>query len=300
MATNGIYGTNIPASIDASDIDIYYTYRANLSVTDTDSLTYKKLSSNILKKAVRDNSDDVDSVLEGMYELELPLSVFNKKGYYNIYIKPKEIRCVIADIGTLAAYNDVRGIVVDTSKIGAENRDKFTTNNGLVGYRIIYLDPTTGSRQNYYRLVTSNNRCEPLTQSVTNSNDKIIVYRYNDSSTLTFITVTPSVSPTFNANAIPFIGNTTQEVLFVNTKFEPVLIELEMVDHDADTISTMLEGSQLRDLDNGLVTTFNERDEIYHQSQHYTLKDEYTGVPVYEVKKEQKNDIDFGQTIADK
>ena len=30
-----------------------------------------------------------------------------------------------------------------------------------------------------------------------------------------------------------------------------------MVDHDADTISTMLEGNQLRDLDNGIVTTFN-------------------------------------------
>jgi hypothetical protein len=62
----------------------------------------------------------------------------------------------------------------------------------------------------------------------------------------------------------------------------------------------MLEGSQLRDLENGLVTTYNQNNEIYHQSQHYTLKDEYTGKPVYEVKKNQQNDIDFGQTIDDK
>jgi hypothetical protein len=301
MSTNGVYGTNIPATIDASDIEIYYTYRANQTVTDTDSLVYKKLDSNILKPSQRIGStDDADTVLEGMYDLELPLSVFNRKGFYNVYIKPKEIRCVISDIGTLAAYNDVRGIVVDTSKISSENKDKFSENNGLVGYRVVYLNPNTGGRENYYRLVTSNNRCEPMTQSVTNSNDKIVVYRYNDSSTLTFITVTPSVSSTFNANAIPFIGNVAQEVLFVNTKFEPLLIEIEMVDHDADTISNMLEGSQVRDLENGLVTTFNDNNEIYHQSQHYTLKDEYTGEPVYEVKKNQKNDIDFGQTIADK
>ena len=301
MSTNGVYGTNIPATIDASDIEIYYTYRANQTVTDSDSLVYKKLDSNILKPSQRIGStDDADTVLEGMYDLELPLSVFNRKGFYNVYIKPKEIRCVISDIGTLAAYNDVRGIVVDTSKISSDNQDKFSENNGLVGYRVVYLNPNTGGRENYYRLVTSNNRCEPMTQSVSNSNDKIVVYRYNDSSTLTFITVTPSVSSTFNANAIPFIGNVAQEVLFVNTKFEPLVIEIEMVDHDADTISNMLEGSQVRDLENGLVTTFNDNNEIYHQSQHYTLKDEYTGEPVYEVKKNQKNDIDFGQTIADK
>ena len=301
MSSNGVYGTCIPASVDASDVDIYYTYKPNLSATDAESNTYHKLSSSILKSANREeDSFDADSVLEGMYDLELPLSVFNKKGFYTVYIKPKEIRCVISDIGTLAAYNDVRGIVVDTSKLSDEDKDKFTTNNGLVGYRIVYLNPTNGKRENYYRLVTSNNRCEPLTQSLTNSNDKIVVYRYNDSSTLTFITVTPSVAPTFNANAIPFIGNTTQEVLFVNTKFEPMVIEIEMVEHDADTISNMLEGSQLRDLENGLVTTYNQNNEIYHQSQHYTLKDEYTGKPVYEVKKNQQNDIDFGQTIDDK
>ena len=301
MSANGVYGTTIPASIDASDIDIYYTYRENLSDSNTENLVYKKLDSNILKQSNRtQENSEADNILEGVYDLELPLSVFNKKGFYNIYIKPKEIRCVISDIGTLAAFNDVRGIVVDTSKISQENRGIFTTNNGLVGYRIVYLNPTNGSRQNYYRLVTSNNKCEPLTQSVSNSNDKIVVYRYNDSSTLTFITVTPSVSTTFNANALPFIGNISQEVLFVNTKFEPVMIELEMVDHDADTISTMLEGSQLRDLDNGIVTTYNENNEIYHQSQHYTLKEEYTGTPVYEVKKNQKNDSDVVQTIADK
>ena len=86
----------------------------------------------------------------------------------------------------------------------------------------------------------------------------------------------------------------------VNTLFEPIQIDIEMTTHDADTISYMLENSQLRDLDNGLVTTFNDENEIYHQSEHFTLKDQYTGAPVYEVKENKTNSIDFSQTINDK
>ena len=62
----------------------------------------------------------------------------------------------------------------------------------------------------------------------------------------------------------------------------------------------MLEGSQLRDLDNGIVTTYNDDNEIYHQSEHYTLKDDYTSIPLFEVKKNKKGDIDFTQTLNDK
>jgi hypothetical protein len=62
----------------------------------------------------------------------------------------------------------------------------------------------------------------------------------------------------------------------------------------------MLENSQLRDLDNGLVTTYNDNNEIYSQSEHFTLKDQYTGKPVFEVKQNKKNNVDFSQTIDDK
>ena len=73
-----------------------------------------------------------------------------------------------------------------------------------------------------------------------------------------------------------------------------------MTDHDIDTISTMLEGSQLRDLDNGLITTFNKDNEIYNQKSVYSLKDSETGEPIYEVLKNNENRIDFNQTITDK
>ena len=79
----------------------------------------------------------------------------------------------------------------------------------------------------------------------------------------------------FKDNQSPYIGKVGQEILLVNTLFEPIQIDIEMTTHDADTISYMLEGSQLRDLDNGLVTTFNDKSEIYHQAEHFTLKDQY-------------------------
>jgi hypothetical protein len=112
--------------------------------------------------------------------------------------------------------------------------------------------------------------------------------------------VSPSSAPSFKNNALPYIGKPTQRILLVNTLFEPIQLDIEMCTHDADTISYMLENSQLRDLDNGLVTTYNDKDEIYHQVEHYTLKDGSTGNPVYEVKKNRKNSIDFSQIIDDK
>lgn len=297
--SNGVYGTRIPSNVSQNDVEIYYTYRPTLNSSTSENLIFHKLDSSILVKSSRVLDGEIDNVVEGMYNLKLPVNVFNKKGFYTVYIKPKEIKTVIADVGTLASFPSVRGVVIDTEKIPIADRHLFSTNNGLVGYRIIYFDKSL-ERDDYYRIVTSNNRCEPLTQSVTNANDKVSSYRYNENSTLTFITVSPSSAPSFKANELPYIGLTSQQVVFVNTKFEPISIDIEMVEHDADTISTMLEYSQLRDLDNGLITTFNDDGEIYHQSEHYTLKDEYTGNPVFEVKKMKKDDIDFTQTLEDK
>jgi hypothetical protein len=132
------------------------------------------------------------------------------------------------------------------------------------------------------------------------SSDKSYTYRYNENSTLSFLTVTPSSAPSFKANAAPYIGKPTQRILLVNTMFEPVMIDLELVEHDADTISTMLEGSQLRSLDNGLITTFNSDNEIYNQSENFTLKDSETGQPIYEVKQNRTNNVDYSQTLDDK
>jgi len=296
----GVYGTNIPSTVDSSMVDIYYSYHETRNSDSTERSVFTKLPSNILSKALYNNTESTDNVIEGLYNLKLPLNYFNNKGFYTVYIKPREVSAVIGDVSTLAAHPNVRGIVIDSSTITDEGfRNKLLSNNSLVGYRIIYID-NFGSRMNYFRLVTSNNKCEPVIQASDNSSNKSYTYRYNESSSLVFITLTPSSAPSFKASASPYIGNVAQRILFVNTDFEPVMLDIEMVDHDADTISNMLEGSQLRNLDNGIVTTYNDDNEIYHQTEHFTLKNSETGRPVYEVKNKRVNNIDYTQTLEDK
>lgn len=302
----GVYGTNIPIHIDSNKlsslVDISYCYNESRAYDSLSSSKFKSLPSSVLANCTREVESDsnLDKIVDGMYTLQLPLSDFNKKGFYTVYIKPKEYAINITDVGCLSAYSDVRGIILDTSVISDRIiQNMARTNNGLVGFRIVFLDEN-GVREDYYRIVTSNNKCEPVIQAPNSSSDKTYTYRYDDSSSLTFLTVSPSSAPTFKSNATPYIGKPTQRILLVNTLFEPIQLDIEMVTHDADTISNMLEGSQLRDLDNGLVTTYNEKNEIYAQSEHYTLKENASGNPVYEVKKNKTDSIDFSQTIDDK
>jgi hypothetical protein len=195
-----------------------------------------------------------------MYNLRLPLEYFGKKGIYTVYIKPKEIETRIIDVSTLTGnYTNIRGIVISTSGI---------SDNDLTGYRVEYFNYDDDTvREPYYRIITSCNRCEPVSQNAAGSTmQKSVRYRFNESSNLYFCTLTPSTALSFKSNDLPNIGQTGQKVHLVNTKFNPVMVEIEMVSHDADTISVMLEGSQLRNLDNGIITTFDEDGNIYHQA----------------------------------
>ena len=301
--STGAYGQTIPSRVTSNDIDIFYAYHESRTSDSVENSVFKKLPSSILSDVLYDSEgNSTDNILEGLYNLRLPLEYFNRKGFYTVYIKPKEIPAVIADVSSLTSFPNVRGIVIDSndSSINDESfKNKIHDNNALVGYRIIFLNDN-GTRENYYRLVTSNNRCEPVVQSSNESGNKSYTYRYNETSSLSFLTLTPSVAPSFKSSSAPFIGKPSQRILFVNTLFEPVMLDIEMTDHDIDTLSNMIEGSQLRDLDNGLVTTFDDNGNIIHQSEHYTLKDPATGTPVYEVKKKKTSDIDYSQTLEDK
>ena len=129
-----------------------------------------------------------------MYNLNLPVDTFGKKGIYTIYIKPKEIKCTIADIGSLASYPDIKGIVLDMNMM--ENISDYTSDS-LIGYRIEYLDSNNGTleRQDYYRIITSNQFCEPISQNLTTAHTTSKGYRFNENGTLMFITVPHLYSP---------------------------------------------------------------------------------------------------------
>ena len=288
MATNGVYGTNVGANIDPlNDVEIWYSYSPTRHASDVGKSGFEMLPSSYL--------DDNRMGLDGLYNLNLPLNKFNKKGFYTVYIKPKEIPVVIKDVSVLSSYANVRGIILDIEEVN--DNDYFCsllrTNNALVGYRIKYDDDPS-----LYRIITSNNKVEPVVQNIVDVNSKSTRYRFNDSSSLVFITVTPSSASSFKANSEPFIGNVTDRIKIVNTKFEPIMLDIEMVENDIDTLTTLVNGSQLRDLDNGLLTTFNKQNEIVAQHEFFTMKQD--GVEIFEVKHNKENSIDFSQTLEDK
>ena len=300
---NGVYGTNIPTSISndliANYVDIVYSYSRTRNSTDVEGSKFEKLSSDNMKNVVLSKSETNDNVVDGLYNLKLPTDIFGKKGFYTIYIKPKEIPVTIMDVSTLHDFPTVRGIVIDLKAIPTERKGDASVNNGLVGYRVIYRN-NDGTRSNELRIVTSNNKCEPVVNVSTTTNSKTYSYRYNENSTYTFITVTPSMPLSYKASSTPFIGKATQNIYLVNTLFEPICIELEMVENDIDTVTNILTGNQLRDLNNGLLTTFDKDNNILVQHEMSTLKSSETGTPQYEVKENRSDNIDFTQTITDK
>ena len=123
---SGTYGLQIPVFINNNDIphlvDISYCYHETRSYDSLSDANFKHLDSGILTLARRDQQNsDVDGYVEGMYNLQLPLSDFNRKGFYTVYIKPKEIEAVILDVGNLTAFPNVRGLVLDTTQIKDES-----------------------------------------------------------------------------------------------------------------------------------------------------------------------------------
>jgi hypothetical protein len=297
MAT-GTYGIVRPADVRPEDVEIFYTFTAS---RDKQGSALIKLDSNqVLLKIDNPNKPSSSSfeLFGGMYTLKLPVAQFGVKGFYTIIIKPVEIRTKITDCGVLSAFPDVKGLVFDLATVPANFTNRFE-NNGLVGYRIEYLNPTGVDTKinNLFRVITSNNRCEPVNQNLTNSSQKAIRYRFNDNSTLTFCTVSPGSASSVKPNALPFIGSPNQDVIITNTFFNPIMIEVEMVQHDVETLAFALFGNQTKSLEDGIYTIYNFNNDIYKQYNLYEIKDRFTGKPLFEVR-EERTSIDFTKTFT--
>jgi hypothetical protein len=301
MAT-GTYGIVRPADINPDDVEIFYHFTPSRDKVGNANLI--KLDSNaVLIKIDNPNKSQSNvtnfEVFGGMYTLKLPVANFSTKGFYTIIIKPVEIRTTIVDVGVLSSLADIKGLLFDISALPPNFAGKFE-NDGLVGYRIEYLNTTATSEDakvnNFFRVITSNNRAEPVNQNLTNTNQKAIRYRFNDNSTLTFCTVSPASASNVKPNVLPFIGQPSQNVIITNTFFNPIMIEVEVVQHDVETLAFALFGNQTKSLEDGIYTIYNFNNDIYKQFNLYEIKDQFTGVPLFEIR-EQRNVIDFSKTF---
>jgi len=294
----GTYGTTRPADVSPEDVDIILNYTPSRDVTD--NYVLKSLDAASILRPYFNNSTTGGSnveILGGLYNLRLPSSEFNQVGIYTLYIRPKQIRTSITDCGVLAALPNVKGIVIDLSNVSSADRNKFVS-QGLVGFRVEYLNADGTKIPNFFRIVTSNFYCEPVIQNLTNSSQKAVRYRYTDGvSNLVFCTLSPSSSPTNKPNSTPFIGQPAQSIILSNTYFNPITMEIEMVEYDIQSLAIALYGNQTKSIDDGIYTIYDSDNNIYKQYNLYEIRDQFNNL-LYEVRQDRGTNIDFSKNFT--
>jgi hypothetical protein len=294
----GNYGTIRSADVSPDDVEIVLNYTPSRDETDNFVLT-KLDAKSILRPYFHNATTGGNSgveILGGLYNLKLPADQFNKLGIYTLYIRPAEIRTKITDCGVLSSLPNVKGIVVDLNNVPSQYRNKFV-NQGLIGFRVEYLNSDGTKIPNFFRIITSSFYCEPVVQNLTNTSQKAIRYRYVEStSNLLFCTLSPSSSPTNKPSATPFIGQPDQNIIITNTFFNPITTEVEIVEHDISTLAIALYGNQTKSIDDGIYTIYDSANNIYKQYNLFEVRDQFNEL-LYEVRQDRNNNIDFSKSF---
>jgi hypothetical protein len=298
MAT-GTYGTIRPADVSPEDVEIILNYTPSRDETDNFVLT--KLDATAVLRPYFHNDETGGNnnveILGGLYNLRLPADEFNKIGIYTLMIRPAEIRTKIIDCGVLSALPNVRGLVFDLSQVPSEYKNKFVS-QGLIGFRIEYLNADGTKIPNFFRVITSSFYCEPVIDNLTNTSQKAIRYRYSDNVTnLMFCTLTPSTTPSNRPVAVPYIGQPNQNVIITNTFFNPITLDIEIAEHDFSTLAIALFGNQTKSMDDGIYTMYDTDNNIYRQYNLYEIRDQFNKL-LYEVREDRGDDVDFSKNFT--
>ena len=295
----GSYGTIRPSDVSPEDVQIIMNYTPSRDVTNNFTLT--QLDAQTILRPYFNNTQTGGNagveVLGGLYNLTLPAEQFTALGIYTLYIRPAEIRTTITDCGVLTALPNVKGIVIDITNVPAQFQNKFVP-QGLVGFRIEYLNADGTKIPNFFRVVTSSFFCEPVVTNQVNTTQKAIRYRYVEgNSNLIFLTLSPSSSPTNKPNSTPFIGQPNQSIILSNTYFNPVTLEIEMVEYDISSLAIALYGNQTKSMDDGIYTIYDTQNNIYRQYNLYEIRDQFNAL-LYEVRQSRGNNIDFSKNFT--
>lgn len=292
----GSYGTIRPSDVSPEDVEIIMNFTPSRDVTDNFILTTLDAST-ILKpyfNTPQTGGNTNVEILGGLYNLTLPAETFNALGFYTLYIRPAQIRTSITDCGVLSSLPNVKGVIVDLANVPTQYINKFVP-QGLVGFRIEYLNPDGSKIPNFFRIITSSFFCEPVVVNQTNTTQKSIRYRYVDGiSNLLFLTVSPSSSPTNKPNATPFIGQPNQNIIITNTYFNPVTVDIQMAEYDIDTLAIALYGNQTKSIDDGIYTIYDSNNNIFRQYNLFEIRDQFNSL-LYEVRQSRGNNIDFSK-----
>jgi hypothetical protein len=295
----GVYGITRPADMAPEDVEIIMIYTPSRDYTSTPII--KKLNASQILTPYFNNSSTgggANEILGGMYNLRLPSNEFNNIGIYSLMIRPAEIRTTLTDCGVLASLPSVKGLIVDLNNVPATFRSRFIS-QGLVGYRVEYLNSDGTKIPNFYRVITSSFYVDTVNTQPTGANVNSVRYRYIDSPAarnLVFMTVTPSSSPSNNPAAIPYIGQPGQQVILTNTFFNPFMIEIEMAEYDLNSVAIALYGNQVKAVEPGLYTIYDSQSRIYKQYNLFEIRSDFNDT-LYEVRQDRGNNIDTSQSF---
>ena len=287
----GTIGVTRAADMSINDIEMYYNYMPDRYTSNTDII--KLVASDLLQELKIPSTDSnyygTNSILEGLYDLKLPASIFNQLGIYTIYIKPKTILATIADCSVLSALPTVKGILLNINDPVYPLPTELTADNALQGYRVEYVNSDGTKLRNTVRYIVTSNKVSVSMENVGNTNQKSQRYRFNSLGTQIFLQLTPSSASDVKPNATPFIGDIGQTILISNTFFNPLVIEIELVENTIDTISDIVGGNMVKDIQNGELTHYDKNLVITRQFNLYQIKDNVSDAPLFEVKERKSN-----------
>lgn len=283
----GVYGSRRSANPSGNDVDILYAFSP--SREELGDLQFTPLYGSVTEAEFR-------SILgaDGGYKLRLPASIFNKLGFYLVLIKPKSFRTQIVDCSFVVTNNDTE---IQISKKGIViPKLEFQTSGSLIGYQIEYFDDNGNKIKNFHRIITSSDIVSVSTNN-NNSNANSTSYVLNPNGNNLFLTLTPDEASLISNEQKADLGSAGQSILISNTFFDPTMVEVEMVNQTMETLSWLLGGNSVRNLETGEYSIFDDNNRLYKQFNLLTRKSQFNNGNL-DIR-EEKRDVNLDQNFND-
>lgn len=296
--STGNYGIIRGSTVEPSDVEIIWFYQPTRDYQG--NITVNRLTSTDVLSAIKDPLSG--RILGGAYNLKLPANNFNQKGFYYVILRPKQIETQIADIGVLNGFENMVGVVFNVNAV-TNNEDKIKfRDGGLTGFRVEYVNISDNTiLPNFFRIITSSNLCEAVDSTVPTPNSLPAVrYRFNTTGSLLFCTVTPSSPHSSQPSILPYIGQQSQTVLLSSTYFDPMMMEVELTEHDSDTLAIALYGDQVKRISDGNLTFYDRNKNIYKQFNIWEYQNP-ANAPLYQIRQKRDNvdvSMDFNRIVT--
>ena len=274
----GFYGNVKLADCDFNDIDIFYSFSPNRETLGDAQMIplFDSVTNNEFRKMLG---------VDGSYKLRLPAAIFNQLGNYLVLIRPKTFETTIVDCSYVVTNNNSE---IQISKKGIViPKLQFQSTGSLIGYQIEYYDNNGVKIKNLHRIVTGSDLVSVSSNS-NNSNPSSVSYNLNPNGNNLFLTLTPDEVSLITKEQKPDLGRAGQKIIVSNTFFDPVMLEIEMVDQNIKTLSYGVFGNAVRDTGTGVFSIFDNNNNLYKQYNLITRKSQFSNA-ILDVKEERSN-----------